>query len=742
MRTTILWNDGWRFAKTAQIPSTLPQDWDAVTLPHTWNAEDGQDGGNDYWRGTAAYCKDFTRPELIDGGRAVVEFRGAAMTADVYVNGRHLARHEGGYSTFRVDITDALEEQNLLCITVDNSENDRVYPQKADFTFYGGLYRDVNLIFVPALHFELCKDGTPGIKVTPRVDLERDTAAVTVETWQNGGTVAITVNGETQMASSVNGHAQAEFTIQNVHLWDGVNDPYLYTARAKLSSGDEISARFGCRNFAFDPGKGFLLNGREYPLRGVSRHQDRAGLGNAITLKEHREDMDLIQEIGATTVRLAHYQHAQEFYDLCDEYGMVVWAEIPYITLHMPNGRQNTLDQMRELVTQCYNHPSIVCWGLSNEITASGQVTEDLMDNHRQLNELCHQMDSTRPTTMAHAFMLEIESPLIPIADLGSYNLYFGWYLGELEQNDSFFDEYHEKFPDRPIGFSEYGADANPQFQDARPERADYTESYQCVYHEHILNCIDQRSWMWATHVWNMFDFAADGRDEGGKHGVNQKGLVTMDRGLKKDAFYLYKAAWNKNESFVHLCGRRYVDRPEDVTEVKVYSNQDTVTLLVDGKTLATKTGARVFTFQVPLSGEHTIEAVAGECCDTISIRKVSQPNPAYSFVQKGEVINWFDKESFKADCYSIQDTLGTLLDDPEAGKLVQAIMDRVHSSRGDVAKSTAHNANLQKMLRGMKFESLLKQAGKVISGEQIVELNCTLQSIKKAQENTEWKSL
>ena len=656
------------------------------------------------------------------------------MTAEVFLNGQRLARHEGGYSTFRVDLTDALEEQNLLCVTVDNSENDRVYPQKADFTFYGGLYRDVNLIIVPSAHFELCKDGTPGIKVTPIVSEDLKTAQVAVETWQSGGDVTIRVNGESQTVPSVDGRAQAAFTIENVHLWDGVNDPYLYTATASLDSGDEISTCFGCRSFTFDPDKGFQLNGREYPLRGVSRHQDRAGLGNALTIKEHREDMELIREIGANTIRLAHYQHAREFYDLCDEYGMIVWAEIPYITLHMPNGRQNTLDQMRELVVQCYNHPSIICWGLSNEITASGQVTEDLMDNHRQLNNLCHKLDPTRPTTMAHAFMLEQESPLIPIADLASYNLYFGWYLGELDQNDSFFDEYHEKYPDRPMGFSEYGADANPQFQDARPEKGDYTEGYQCVYHEHILRCIEQRPWMWATHVWNMFDFAADGRDEGGKHGVNQKGLVSMDRTLKKDAFYLYKAAWNKTEPFVHLCGRRYVDRPEDVTEIKVYSNQGAVTLLVDGKPVETKNGARIFTFRVPISGRHTVEAVAEE--SAISIQRVEQPNPAYSFIQKGEVINWFDKESFRADCFSIQDKLGELLDHPEAGKLVQAMMDKVHSSRGDVAKSTSQNANLQKMLRGMKLESLLKQAGKAIGGEQIVALNSALQAIKKDRGN------
>lgn len=544
MRHIIDFSIGWRFAKTAEVPASLPDDWEAVTLPHTWNAIDGQDGGNDYWRGIAMYCKAFPKPGLEEGGRAVLEFLGAAMTADVWVNGRHLRRHEGGYSTFRVDITDALREENLLCVAVDNNANDHVYPQKADFTFYGGLYRAVNLITVPAVHFDLCKDGTPGIKVTPVVDLEKKRAHITVETWQNGdGQVHVQVDKVTRHVPASGGHSIIDIELDNVHLWNGIDDPYLYTASARLDSGDEISVRFGCRAIGFDPEKGFLLNGRAYPLRGVSRHQDREGLGNALTLREHREDMEIIREIAATTVRLAHYQHAQKFYDLCDENGLIIWAEIPYITQHMPNGRQNTLDQMRELVTQCYNHPSIVCWGLSNEISVSGGVTDDLMENHRLLNDLCHRLDKTRPTVMAHAFMLEQDSPLISMADMASYNLYFGWYLGELTQNDRFFDEYHAKFPDRVIGFSEYGADANPQFQSAVPEQGDYSESYQCVYHEHLLRCIEERPWLWATHVWNLFDFAADGRDEGGKHGVNQKGLVTMDRKVKKDAFYLYKAA-------------------------------------------------------------------------------------------------------------------------------------------------------------------------------------------------------
>ena len=381
---------------------------------------------------------------------------------------------------------------------------------------------------------------------------------------------------------------------------------------------------------------------------------------------------------------------------------------------------------------QCYNHPSVCCWGLSNEITVHG-MTEDLMENHRQLNDLCHGLDATRPTTMAHAFMLEQESPLIDVADLGSYNLYFGWYLGELEQNDSFLDEYHEKFPNRCMGFSEYGADANVQFQSSRPEQGDYSESYQCLYHEHIMHMIEERPWLWATHLWNLFDFAADGRDEGGKRGENQKGLVTFDRKLRKDAFYLYKAAWNKEEPFVHLCGSRYVDRAEAETEIKVYSNQPAVTLTVDGTTVATQTGKTVFRFRIPISGEHTVTAKAGSCTDSITIRKTEQPNAAYRFGSTGSVANWFDEADFDSSCYSIRDTLGALQANPQAAELVNAIMAKATASRGDVAKSASQNASLQKMKAAMSLQSLLKKAGEnVFSAETVKQLNAALQKIKK----------
>ena len=724
MRKITVLRDGWRFGKSRDAAL------EPVSLPHTWNDVDGQDGGNDYYRGTCWYARELSVQETA-GDAVFLELNGAAHTCEVFLNGEKLCHHEGGYSTFRAELTGKLRDKNLLEISVSNEDNDRVYPQKADFTFYGGLYREVRLITVPGEHFELLRDGTPGIKVTPIVDLEKHSASVTVETWQNAAAVTVTVHGESKTVPSENGHAQAEFVIENVHLWDGVDDPYLYTATAKLESGDETSARFGCRVFRIDPEKGFYLNGRSYPLRGVSRHQDLKGKGNALSKEDHAADMAIIREIGANTLRLAHYQHAQEFYDLCDENGIVVWAEIPYITMHMANGRENTLSQMRELITQCYNHPSIAVWGLSNEITAASAVNDDLLENHRLVNELCHRLDKTRLTTMADVFMLEIDSPILEIPDINSYNLYFGWYLGELSQTDEFFDEYHEKYPNRVIGFSEYGADANPAFHSSHPEKGDYTEEYQALYHEHMLRMIEARPYLWATHVWNLFDFAADGRDEGGKHGENQKGLVTFDRMLRKDAFYLYKAAWNKKDPFVHLCDKRYNNLFEGKTEISVYSNQPHVKLYVDGAFVGEQDGRTVFRFRIPLMGEHLIEAFAGDAHDSMCIRRVSEPDGSYIFNKAAaSVTNWFDSDDIDPTCFSIMDTLGEIRRHPQAGAIVNQMMAKGASERGDVADAVKDNPALQRMMGRMTMMSLLKQGG--ADEESIKQLNRILQGIKK----------
>ena len=726
MSETIVLNTGWTFTKEEHS--------EPVTLPHTWNAVDGQDGGNDYYRGSCTYALQLPAIRLPEGGRAVLQFDGVAMTAVVNLNGQKVAEHKGGYSTFRVDITDVLQDTNNLTVEVDNSDNDTVYPQKADFTFYGGIYRDVTLHILPAAHFAMKENGAVPVKVTPVVtDLATRRCEVTVEALVvDADRVRFALDGQEMSAPVENGTAKAVFTLENARLWNGLDDPYLYTVTASLDNGETQSARFGCRKFEIDPQKGFFLNGRSYPLRGVSRHQDRKGVGVAITKEMMEEDLALILEMGANTIRLAHYQHAQAFYDLCDEKGLVIWAEIPYITMHMHNGRANTLTQMEELIVQNYNHPCIAVWGLSNEITAASPVNEELLENHRALNDLAHRLDPTRPTTMANVFMLEITSPILEIPDVNSYNLYFGWYLGELDQNDDFFDEYHAKYPDRCIGFSEYGADANPAYQTSAPERGDYTETYQCVYHEHMAKMIADRPWLWATHVWNMFDFAADGRDEGGKNGENQKGLVTFDRKIKKDAFYLYKAYWSK-EAFVHTCGSRYVDRAEDVTEVKVYSNLPEVALYVDGRLQETKQGDKVFTFRVPITGKHSIEARAGGYSSVILVNRVDTPNPNYAMANRREVTNWFDGE-LDESCWSVKDNMAAAMADAKVGPILKQIGDKAAASRGDVAAAVKDNpalvAMMQRAMQRMTIEGMLRQAGTDI--EDIKQLNRVLQGISK----------
>ena len=733
MGKTILLNDGWHFTKeNTCIPTAVSGE--TVTLPHTWNAADGQDGGNDYYRGTCWYTRTLAKPEIPAGGRVILQLDGAAMTAAVFLNGEKLALHMGGYSAFRTDLTDDLKDDNLLAIRVDNSDNDTVYPQKADFTFYGGIYRDVTLHVVPAEHFALPANGAAPMKVTPLVtDLAARTVEVTVEASVAGAqSVTFALENQLITAPAENGTAKAVFMLTGARLWDGMDDPFLYTVSAKLDNGEEASARFGCRRFEIDPQKGFLLNGRKYPLRGVSRHQDRKGAGIALTNAMMEEDLSIILEMGSNTIRLAHYQHAQHFYDLCDEKGLVIWAEIPYITMHMPKGRSNTLTQMEELIVQNYNHPCIAVWGLSNEITAASAVNEDLLENHRLLNDLAHKLDPTRKTTMANVFMLDIHSPILEIPDVNSYNLYFGWYLGELEQNDEFFDNYHTAFPDRCIGLAEYGADANPQYQSSHPEKGDYTEGYQCIYHEHMVRMIASRPWIWATHVWNMFDFAADGRDEGGKHGENQKGLVTFDRKIKKDAFYLYKAYWSM-ESFVHLCGSRYVDRSEDVTEIKVYSNLPEISLYKDGQLVETKHGNKVFTFRLPITGKHTIEARSGEYSSVILVNKVDAPNPDYAMDNRRNVTNWFDGE-LDESCWSVRDNMAAAMADAKVGPILKQISDKAAASRGDVAAAVKDNPSLvammERAMKRMTIESMLMQAG--ASEEDIKQLNRVLQGIPK----------
>ncbi|MGL6198066.1 MAG: glycoside hydrolase family 2 protein [Lachnospiraceae bacterium] len=636
MRREILLNDQWSFCgpdkKTVHI-----------SLPHTWNAGDGQDGGNDYYRGECVYEKIFLRPEFAADEQVYLEFDGAAISADVWLNGRQVVVHHGGFSAFRVEITELLEQENHLRVLADNGVNDKVYPQKADFTFYGGIYREVRLLIVNSVHFDLDYYGGSGVKVTPKV--RGKTAQVQVESWYSIPQAQVEViltdaEGETVAGGSGD---DVTMTIENAHLWQGTKDPYLYKMTARLFFDgvvrDEVSCAVGIRSFFVDSQKGFILNGKPYPLRGVSRHQDWKGIGNALNKKHHDTDMELICEIGANTIRLAHYQHSQYFLDLCDRCGMIVWAEIPYISEHMPDARDNTLIQMQELIVQQYNHPSIVTWGISNEITISTRNKQDMLDNHWQLNELCHRMDATRPTTLACYALCGPFNRSAQITDLVSWNLYLGWYVPGLFLNDLWMKFFHFTHPRRPLGFSEYGCEGMPNLHSAKPKRGDHTEEYQTIYHEYMLRCFERNSFLWSTHVWNMFDFAADAREQGGEPGMNHKGLITFDRQIKKDSFYLYKAYWSE-EPFVHICSKRFVERTDKEAVVKVYSNQKEVALYQNDRLISRQQGEKVFTFRIRLELENRLCAVADEQEDMAFIRRVEQNNPAYC-LKKNKSTNW-----------------------------------------------------------------------------------------------------
>ena len=643
MRKFIKLMDGWNF--TDQKGNRAP-----VELPHTWNAKDGQDGGNDYYRGTLVYDNHFAKPKFTEEKECVyLQFHGINASANVILNGESVCRHDGGYSTFRVDVTDKLQEDNSIAIEVDNSVNDRVYPQKADFTFYGGIYRDIEILIVKKEHFDLDYYGGPGIKYTTTVS-EKD-ADVNVVTYINeaakeaGAKVVVELLDDSGNVIADGEGQDVTLHISNVHLWDGLEDPYLYEIKATLVKNgtevDEISCNCGVRTFEFSPVDGFHLNGRPYPLHGVSRHQDYKGIGNAIGKEQHDRDMELIREVGANTIRLAHYQHDQYFYDLCDKVGMIVWAEIPYISEHLANGNENTISQMKELIVQNYNHPSIVVWGVSNEITISGRkYRKQMLENHHVLNDLCHKMDPTRLTTLACYAVCHPFHPVSKITDLVGWNLYLGWYVPFLWLNDLWISFYHLVYPKRCLCYSEYGAEGMPNLHSKRPKRGDNSEEYHSKYHEYMLECFKRHPYMWAHYYWNMFDFAADARNQGGEPGMNHKGLITFDRKTKKDAFYLYKAYWNKKDKFVYLAGKRYEFRSGEKQTITVYSNLDEVSLYHNGKLVETKKGEHVFKFNIVLEDQNKLEAKAGDYTDSAAIYKVGVERPEYR-LSKGDSSNW-----------------------------------------------------------------------------------------------------
>lgn len=611
-REVIRLNSSWRFTPGYETGKRV---YTEITLPHTWN-HDALVGKADYYRGLGNYEKDIMISEKWKGKKLFLYFKGVNTIANVFVNGRHAAEHRGGYTAFAVDITSMVNygEKNVVWVRVNNAPQLDVMPLLGDFNMYGGIYRDVELIITEPIHFSLSDFASEGVYLTQE-KVSREQADLKVKVLCEGELTASVkmkfylkdaegkeIIKKEQPLAAGQYSVELPLTVKKPHLWNGRKDPYLYHMVVELVDGekvmDRIEDRIGLRYFKVDPEKGFFLNGERLQLRGVCRHQDRAEIGNALLPLHHREDMEIMAEMGVNAVRLAHYPQDKLVYDLCDEYGFVVWAEIPFIGpggyrdkgfVDQPSFKENGKYQLYELILQNYNHPSICFWGLFNELKQAG---DDPVDYIGELNRLAHRLDPGRLTTSASNQGGEINE----VTDIIAWNQYYGWYGGEPAGIGDWADAVHQQYPQRGIGISEYGAGASILHQQEnliKPAASSYwhPENWQTYFHEEHWKAIDCRPFLWGTFVWNMFDFGAAHRREGEIDGKNDKGLVTFDRKVKKDAFYFYKANWNEEDPMVYIAERRLVKRSEGTQQIKVYSNQATVELFLNGHSLGKKKG-------------------------------------------------------------------------------------------------------------------------------------------------------
>lgn len=714
MRDIKIINSDWQFTKDSiDIKNLDKENWENISLPHTWNGLDGQDGGSDYHRGLCWYKKIFMLDNV--DGEIYIEFEGVNSVANMYLNGEHIGEHKGGFSTFRFNITNqVVSGENTLIVGADNSHIEDIYPLMADFTFCGGIYRDVKLITVGRTHFDLDDYGSSGVFVT-QTDTSKDIAKLNfkakinnvnnsceallkVEVQNADGKLNNFILSILEIDAYTKTEAQLNLDIKNPILWHGKSNPYLYNVIFTLSIQgeviDRIEVKTGLRYYEIKPDKGFYLNGEHIKLKGISRHQDRINIGWALMHKEQDEDMELIKEVGANSIRLAHYQHNQYFYDLCDREGMLVWAEIPYITVTSSTDQKgiNAQSQLKELIRQNYNHPSIFCWGVQNEVTIGGN-REAVDEIVQALNKIAKNEDPTRLTTQAQVGQCMDDDPINSFTDILAYNKYYGWYYNKVEDFESWIEGFRKINPQTCLGISEYGAEGILDYHSECPKQGDYSEEYHSIYHEKTLQIFNKFDSIWGSYVWNMFDFGSDMRDEGGVKGRNNKGLVTYDRKIKKDAFYWYKANWS-DEKFIHLCSKRYKNRHNKRTWFKVYSNLNKITLYLNEKKVETKiSDSNVFLFEsVKLKkGKNSIKVIAEKDGviyeDTAMFRRVKNQEPSY-LVPKGtsntfggeEVENWFKEfESIEMeelnitdDVYSTSSKIEELLDNDEAKAVLE----------------------------------------------------------------------
>ena len=609
-RQDILLNNDWNFRFSHQVQKGTEV---RVDLPHTWNAQDALSGKIDYKRGIGNYEKNlFIRPEW-KGKRLFIRFEGVNNIADVFINRRHIGEHRGGYGAFIFEITGKVEygKENSILVRVNNGEQLDIMPLVGDFNFYGGIYRDVHLLITDETCISPLDYASPGVRLIQDSVSHRYAKVRAIVDLSNGssGNQEVELNvrlldgqrvvkeGTKNVNLSGNEVMQQELTfeIDQPHLWNGRQDPFLYQAEVTLFRNgqmvDRVTQPLGLRFYRIDPDKGFFLNGKHLPLQGVCRHQDRSEVGNALRPQHHEEDVALMLEMGVNAVRLAHYPQATYFYDLMDKNGIIVWAEIPFVGpggyndkgfVDLPAFRANGKEQLKELIRQHYNHPSICVWGLFNELTELGYNPVEYI---KKLNVLAHQEDTTRPTTSASNQMGDLNF----ITDAIAWNRYDGWYGGTPADLGKWLDRMHKDHPKICIAISEYGAGASIYHQQDSlvktvPTSWWHPENWQTYYHIENWKTISSRPYVWGSFVWNMFDFGAAHRTEGDRPGINDKGLVTFDRKVRKDAFYFYKANWNREEPMLYLTGKRNTVRTQRLQTITAFTNQAGAELFVNGK--------------------------------------------------------------------------------------------------------------------------------------------------------------
>ena len=609
-RQDILLNNDWNFRFSHQVQKGTEV---RVDLPHTWNAQDALSGKIDYKRGIGNYEKNlFIRPEW-KGKRLFIRFEGVNNIADVFINRRHIGEHRGGYGAFIFEITGKVEygKENSILVRVNNGEQLDIMPLVGDFNFYGGIYRDVHLLITDETCISPLDYASPGVRLIQDSVSHRYAKVRAIVDLSNGssGNQEVELNvrlldgqrvvkeGTKNVNLSGNEVMQQELTfeIDQPHLWNGRQDPFLYQAEVTLfwngQMVDRVTQPLGLRFYRIDPDKGFFLNGKHLPLQGVCRHQDRSEVGNALRPQHHEEDVALMLEMGVNAVRLAHYPQATYFYDLMDKNGIIVWAEIPFVGpggyndkgfVDLPAFRANGKEQLKELIRQHYNHLSICVWGLFNELTELG---DNPVEYIKELNVLAHQEDTTRPTTSASNQMGDLNF----ITDAIAWNRYDGWYGGTPADLGKWLDRMHKDHPEICIAISEYGAGASIYHQQDSlvktvPTSWWHPENWQTYYHIENWKTISSRPYVWGSFVWNMFDFGAAHRTEGDRPGINDKGLVTFDRKVRKDAFYFYKANWNREEPMLYLTGKRNTVRTQRLQTITAFTNLSGAELFVNGK--------------------------------------------------------------------------------------------------------------------------------------------------------------